>query len=149
MVACREVLPAAPPIEVLELLNCAFVTGGGAIDALPLMLALDFALESDVRFVVAGVPVLGVDVAELAGEYVVFVGDFTGDLVDNRDPTADSADIRLCLFLAISGVIPLDGLGRVATPFTGFATLARAVCAVGGGGCLRILATASLRMKMP
>lgn len=52
--------------------------GGGAIDALPAVLNLDFELESEVLAVVAGVPVRGVDAAELA-EDAAFVGDLVGD----------------------------------------------------------------------
>jgi hypothetical protein len=55
-----------------------FGAGGGAIEVRPVVLSLDLVLESDVRVVVAGVPVLGVDVAELADD-MPFVGDFVGD----------------------------------------------------------------------
>ena len=72
----RGVVFAALPMEGL---GGAFEgAGGGAIDARPVMLSLDFVLESDVLAVVAGVPVRGVDAAELA-EDMAFVGDLDGD----------------------------------------------------------------------
>ena len=52
---------------------------GGAIEGRPFMLKRDFALESEVRLVVAGVPVRGVEAAELAEDRAVLVGDFVGD----------------------------------------------------------------------
>jgi hypothetical protein len=72
---------ARPPIEALDPYVVGFAgAGGGAMDALPVVLSLDFVLESDVLAVVAGVPVRGVDAAELADE-ICFVGDLVGDLV--------------------------------------------------------------------
>jgi hypothetical protein len=56
-----------------------FVVGGGPIDVRPLVLNRDLLLESDVRAVVAGVPVRGVEAFELAEETGAFVGDFVGD----------------------------------------------------------------------
>ena len=67
---------AAPPIEGLGALFAG--AGGGAIDARPVVLILDFVLESDVLAVVAGVPVRGVEAAELA-EDMAFEGDLLGD----------------------------------------------------------------------
>lgn len=52
---------------------------GGAIDGLPAVLSRDRVLESEVRAVVAGVPVRGVDPVELAIEGAGFVGDLVGD----------------------------------------------------------------------
>lgn len=51
----------------------------GPMDSRALVLSRDLVLESEVRAVVAGVPVRGVDAFELAEEIVVFVGDFVGD----------------------------------------------------------------------
>jgi hypothetical protein len=56
-----------------------FVDAGGPIKDLPFMLCLDFVLESDVRAVVAGVLVLGVEAAEPVEEGASFVGDLVGD----------------------------------------------------------------------
>jgi hypothetical protein len=70
---------AAPPIDGLALWLAVFVgAGGGAIEGRPITLILDFVLESEVRAVVAGVPVRGVDAAELA-EDIALVGDLVGD----------------------------------------------------------------------
>jgi len=55
------------------------VDAGGPIRGLLVVLERDLVLESDVRAVVAGVPVRGVDVDELAADCVGFVGDFVGD----------------------------------------------------------------------
>lgn len=83
---CREAglvlggLTAPPPIDCL--FNDALaraVEGGGAIDGFPAVLSLDFVLESDVRAVVAGVPVRGVEVVEFVEDCAGFVGDFVGD----------------------------------------------------------------------
>lgn len=52
---------------------------GGPIDGRALVLNRDLLLESEVRAVVAGVPVLGVDAFELVEETAAFVGDFAGD----------------------------------------------------------------------
>ena len=66
----------APPIEDL---GADFAgAGGGGIDARPVVLGLDFVLESEVRAVVAGVPVRGVEAGELAGD-IALVGDLEGD----------------------------------------------------------------------
>ena len=73
-------LVCGPPIDALGPGAAVLVgAGGGAIDCGPVVLSLDFALESDVR-AVAGVPVRGVDAAELAEE-TAFVGDLVGDCV--------------------------------------------------------------------
>ncbi len=69
-----------PPID--SLLVWAFVllvVLGGPILGRPAILSLDFALESEVRAVVAGVPVRGVDVPELLEGGGGLVGDFVGD----------------------------------------------------------------------
>lgn len=68
-------------------------------------------------------------------------------LKDNLDPAtvAEPVLIRLCLFLATSAVIPLDGLGFVAAPLDVGAPFAFGTGAVG----LRILTADSLRTKMP
>lgn len=55
------------------------VGGGGPIDIRALVLSRDLLLESDVRAVVAGVPVRGVDAFELAEDIGALVGDFVGD----------------------------------------------------------------------
>jgi hypothetical protein len=60
------------------LVTAFFGAGGGAIDGRPVVLSRDFALESEVLVVVAGVPVRGVEVAELA-EDTALVGDLVGD----------------------------------------------------------------------
>ena len=65
-----DLLPGAPVM---------FVEPGGPMFGLPAMLSLDFTLESEVRAVVAGVPVRGVEVPELVDVGVGFVGDFVGD----------------------------------------------------------------------
>lgn len=52
---------------------------GGPIKVLPVVLNLDFVLESDVRAVVAGVPVRGVEALEVVEEGTILVGDFVGD----------------------------------------------------------------------
>lgn len=49
------------------------------MDGRALVLSRDLLLESEVRAVVAGVPVLGVDAFELAEDAPAFVGDFAGD----------------------------------------------------------------------
>jgi hypothetical protein len=67
---------ADPAIDVLEPTFAG--AGSGAIDARPVVLSRDLVLESEVRAVVAGVPVRGVDALELA-EDMPFVGDFDGD----------------------------------------------------------------------
>jgi hypothetical protein len=71
----------APPTK-----DCLFAVAllrlvvlGGAIESLPAVLSLDLVLESDVRAVVAGVPVRGVEPVELAMEGLGLVGDFVGD----------------------------------------------------------------------
>lgn len=66
----------APPIEGRD---ADFVVVGGPIEGRAPVLSRDFVLESEVLAVVAGVPVRGVDVFELAEEAVAFVGDFVGD----------------------------------------------------------------------
>ena len=53
------------------------------MDGLPVVLSLDLVLESEVLAVVAGVPVRGVDAAELAEE-TAFVGDLVGDWIVSR-----------------------------------------------------------------
>ena len=58
-----------------------FVVVGGPIDVRALVLSRDLSLESEVRAVVAGVPVRGVDAFELAEETAAFVGDFVGDCI--------------------------------------------------------------------
>lgn len=77
--------PIAPLIDCLAARVVFFGAGGGAIDGRLAVLSLDFVLESDVRAVVAGVPVRGVDVVELA-EDMPFVGDFVGDYIDLSVP---------------------------------------------------------------
>ena len=68
-----------PPIDALEPGDADFAGAcGGPMDVLPEVLNLDFALESEVLAVVAGVPVRGVEAAELA-EDMGFVGDLVGD----------------------------------------------------------------------
>lgn len=52
---------------------------GGAMEGRLLVLSRDLTLESDVRFVVVGVPVRGVVAVELAPEPRALVGDFVGD----------------------------------------------------------------------
>lgn len=69
----------AAPIDALGPDDTGLVgADGGAIDALPAVLSLDFVLESEVLAVVAGVPVRGVDAAELVEE-IAFVGDLVRD----------------------------------------------------------------------
>lgn len=73
-------LPPPPPVDCLAADKLALlVEAGGAMRGFPAVLNLDFELESDVRAVVAGVPVRGVEVVELADDGVGFVGDFVGD----------------------------------------------------------------------
>lgn len=68
-----------PPLMDCLVAGVVFLgAGGGAIDALPVVLNLDFVLESEVLAVVAGVPVRGVEVVELA-EDMPLVGDLVGD----------------------------------------------------------------------
>lgn len=128
--------PIPPLIDCLEAGLAFFGAGGGAIEVLPVVLSLDFVLESDVLAVVAGVPVLGVEAAELA-EDTALVGDLVGDcdyvstqlgcvvhrptLTDGLDPTVgDPVDIMLCLFLAASAPMPAaEGRGLIAPPLTG------------------------------
>lgn len=70
---------AGPANEALGRGDAVLIgAGSGATDALPAVLSLDFVLESEVLAVVAGVPVRGVDAAELAEE-AAFVGDLVGD----------------------------------------------------------------------
>lgn len=66
-----DCLPAATLVLVVE--------AGGPINVLPVALSLDLVLESDVRAVVAGVPLLEVAVVEFADDGTTFVGDFVGD----------------------------------------------------------------------
>jgi hypothetical protein len=124
------------------------------------MLDLDFVLESDVRAVVAGVPVRGVEMVEPNEGGAGFVGDFVGDygshtaladhirheahlethtLMDNLEP----APIILCLFLAASVAMPLEARDRVEAPTVASLDLRAAT------GCLTTLAVDSLRTKMP
>lgn len=56
-----------------------FVTGGGPIEDFPVVLSLDLVLESEIRAVVAGVVVRGVEAVELADESAGFEGDLVGD----------------------------------------------------------------------
>lgn len=71
----------APPIDCLfvDVAVVLEVDAGGPMRGLPVVLERDFALESDVRAVVAGVPVRGVEVDELTEDWGGFVGDFVGD----------------------------------------------------------------------
>lgn len=71
----------APPSDCLLVVVVLVleVDAGGPIRILPVVLERDLVLESDVRAVVAGVPVRGVEVDELAEDWVGFVGDFVGD----------------------------------------------------------------------
>ena len=70
----------APPIDGLLIWAAVlFVVVGGPMLGRPAMLSLDFTLESDVRAVVAGVVVRGVEAAELVDGGAGFVGDFVGD----------------------------------------------------------------------
>ena len=70
---------AAPPNDALGPGEAVLAgAGGGAMDVLPAVLSLDFVLESEVLAVVAGVPVRGVEAAELAEE-AALVGDLVGD----------------------------------------------------------------------
>ena len=68
-----------PPTEGRAVCETAFVLRDGPVEGRALVLSRDFVLESDVRAVVAGVPVRGVDAFELAEEPTAFVGDFVGD----------------------------------------------------------------------
>jgi hypothetical protein len=70
--------PTPPPIDGLAAGVVFLGAGGGAIEVRPVVLNLDFVLESDVLAVVAGVLVRGVEAAELADD-TPFVGDFVGD----------------------------------------------------------------------
>jgi hypothetical protein len=69
-----------PPIDgLLVWALVLFPVLGGPILGRPAILSLDFVLESEVRAVVAGVPVRGVDVLELVEGGAGFVGDLVGD----------------------------------------------------------------------
>lgn len=71
----------APPIDCLfvDVAVGLEVDAGGPIRGLPDVLERDLVLESEVRAVVAGVPVRGVEADELAEDWVGLVGDFVGD----------------------------------------------------------------------
>lgn len=71
----------APPIDCLPVAVVAVleVDAGGPIRGRPVILERDFVLESDVRAVVAGVPVRGVEADELTEDGAGLVGDFVGD----------------------------------------------------------------------
>jgi hypothetical protein len=123
-------LGGAPPTDCLfELLMLALTAEvGGPMLGLPATLNLDFVLESEVRAVVAGVPVRGVDVAELTEE--AFVGDFVGERRDILEAAApEPLLIKLCLFRARSAGMTPEGLPFGGTPF-----LAVAVCVFTGNG---------------
>lgn len=83
---CREVVDdglgavrETTPAEGLGADDAGFAGAvGGPIEVLPVTLRRDLVLESDVRAVVAGVIVRGVEVAELAEE-TALVGDLVGD----------------------------------------------------------------------
>jgi hypothetical protein len=73
-------LTGPPLIDCLFAFELArIVVGGGPITDLPVVLGLDLVLESDVRAVVAGVVVRGVEAVELADEIAGFEGDLVGD----------------------------------------------------------------------
>lgn len=70
--------PSPPLMDCLVAGVVFFGAGGGAMEGRPLVLNLDFALESEVLAVVAGVLVRGVEAVELA-EDMGLVGDLVGD----------------------------------------------------------------------
>jgi hypothetical protein len=73
-------LAMPPPIDCLLVgAPARVVVEGGPMRDFPVVLNLDLVLESDVRAVVAGVPVRGVEAAELAEDSAGFVGDLVGD----------------------------------------------------------------------
>lgn len=79
---------------------------------------------------------------------VIFVGDFVGDLRDNRDPGAERCapgPIILCLFRAVSADI-IECLDLVAASFTDFSAL---FPFVSEGGWSRVLVRVSGRTNMP
>jgi hypothetical protein len=141
-----DALGVAPAMDCLLVLLVIGLTvgAGGPILGLPTTLNLDFVLESDVRAVVAGVPVRGVDVPELTED--AFVGDLVGDRRDILEAAAtEPLLIRLCLLRATSAGMTPDGLPLAETPF-----LIVAACVFAGDGAwARILVTVSLRMNSP
>jgi hypothetical protein len=69
--------PGPPARDCLDVRDAG--TAGGPIEVrLPLMLGRGFAVVADGARVCEGVPVLGVEVAEVAADNC-FVGDFVGD----------------------------------------------------------------------
>ena len=112
--------------------------GGGPIEGRLLVLSRDLTLESEVRALVVGVPVRGVEAPELLLEASGLVGDFVGDYtvrvscvrpchqaerqigrltrIDNREVDVEFDPIKLCLLRAVSAVIPLEGRAFVETP---------------------------------
>lgn len=111
---------------------------------------------------VAGVPVRGVEAAELVEDTAPpFVGDFVGDLTESLDAVPpEAALIILCLFRAVSAVTPApvptppptaDGRGLTTAPPFVVVAPPTALClpAVLLCACFTIRTTDSLRMKMP
>ena len=74
--------PLGPDIDCLDVREAG--TGGGPIEVrLPLTLGRGFAVVIDATRPLDGVPVLGVDVADVAPDASCFVGDLVGDFVQN------------------------------------------------------------------
>lgn len=70
--------PVVPDMDCLDVLEVG--TGGGPIEVrLPPMLGRGFEVVTDDTRPFDGVPVLGVDAAEVPADPNCFVGDFVGD----------------------------------------------------------------------